>query len=65
MRRNALMWFAAGSLLGAASATMRMRNSSASMRRMRRNAATMTSRIARGAGQTLSSMGDDLARRMR
>lgn len=63
MRRNALMWFTAGSLLGAASSAMR--NSSSNMRRMRRNAAMMTSRIARGAGQTLSSMGDDLARKMR
>jgi len=64
MRRSWYRWFLAGSMLGVMSAAMQ-RKSSPNMRRMRNNAANMTSRIARGAGQTISSVGDDLARRMR
>ena len=64
-RRNEwYRWMLAGTILGAVGMGM-TQMSFPNMKKMRRNAAVMTSRAAKQAGRAITNMGTDLANRIR
>ncbi|MGI5892203.1 MAG: hypothetical protein ACOX7H_05645 [Bacillota bacterium] len=66
MNRSWYRWMLLGGVLGAFTAgMMHNRNSDNKMRRIKRKAARMTCSMARNTGQIISSLGEDLARRIR
>jgi len=68
MRNNAEKWFMAGAVMGALGMGMGMnmnKMNMKSMKRARRNAATMAVKMSREAGNMISDMGESIADRLR
>ena len=64
-RNNWLRWLMISGMVGAVGMGVKYGSGNANMKRMRRSASNVTSKIAREAGNLVSDFGDQIAKRMR